>query len=142
MAETIISINEYVSQDGTSPWRSDEGYTIQTNEQVITLAIDMEPDCCEAPGYFLTEDDTAKFIGATLLGVEITDTNRSGRVFESGYGHYDEQPDIYLDEGDVMFVDIKTDRGTLQFVAYNSHNGYYGHYAFVKSKQVEDGRTL
>ena len=41
-----------------------------------------------------------------------------------------------------MFVDIVTDRGVLQFVAYNIHNGYYGHEAKVISTQLEHNETL
>jgi tRNA(Ile2) C34 agmatinyltransferase TiaS len=39
-------------------------------------------------------------------------------------------------EGGVMFVNIETNEGTLQFVAYNEHNGYYGHIAKVQSMQL------
>jgi hypothetical protein len=83
--------------------------------------------CCESWGHFLSEDNPAEFIGATLVDVKITDEllNKK-RLSELDY----------LDEGGVMFVDIETDRGVLQFVAYNSHNGYYSHSATVESKQL------
>ncbi len=35
-----------------------------------------------------------------------------------------------------MFVNLETNVGLLQFVAYNSHNGYYGHDAVLVSKQL------
>jgi hypothetical protein len=38
--------------------------------------------------------------------------------------------------GNIMFVNLTTDRGALQFVAYNIHNGYYGHEATVTCKQL------
>ncbi|MEL3959481.1 hypothetical protein NST17_20225 [Caldifermentibacillus hisashii] len=41
-----------------------------------------------------------------------------------------------------MFVDIITSNGTLQFVAYNEHNGYYGHEAKVISTQIEHSEFL
>lgn len=143
MPETITEIREY---DGTpeNHWGRMAGFQVVTNEQTITLAIDDESSCCESWGYFLTEDDTEKFIGAELRGVSITDTNRSGRRFITGWGDEkgDDRPTEHLDEGDVMFVDIETDRGVLQFVAYNAHNGYYGHTARVSSKQLEHEVTL
>jgi hypothetical protein len=43
----------------------------------------------------------------------------------------------YDDEDNAMFVNVETDRGTLQFVLYNSHNGYYGHKARVVSEQLK-----
>ena len=45
-------------------------------------------------------------------------------------------------EGGVMFVNITTSKGVLQFVAYNEHNGYYGHSACVISKQLNHEECL
>jgi len=138
MSETITAIRSY--EGGASYWR-EAGFQVETTEQVITLAIDDEPSCCESWGYFLTEDDTAKFIGAKLLGLEVTDTNRSTKTFENDFTASDDT-NVYIDDGDVLFVDIRTDRGVLQFVAYNAHNGYYGHTARVSSKQLQHEVTL
>ena len=142
MPETITEIREYRKSEGA--WSSEAGFQIVTNEQTITLAIDDEASCCESWGYFLTEDDTDKFVGAALRGLRITDTNRSARQFLTGYGEVkgDDRPVEHLDSGDVMFVDIETDRGNLQFVAYNAHNGYYGHQARVSSKQLTHSAVL
>ncbi len=139
MAEVIESIEPYRdSPEGR--YSAEAGFKITTPEQTIILAIDDESLCCESWGYFLTEDDPSKFIGAALLGVTLTDTNRSSRTFSSSWE--DTPNHESLDEGDVMFVDIETDRGVLQFVAYNAHNGYYGHEARVWSKQLEHSVTL
>jgi len=35
-----------------------------------------------------------------------------------------------------MFVDLLTNIDVIQFVAYNEHNGYYGHTASVSSNQL------
>ena len=140
--ERIEQIREY---RGRGDWRIEAGFQIVTNKQTITLAIDDEASCCESWGYFLTEDDTEKFIGAELRGVKITDTNRSTRQFFTGWDHehdFNDPNHIGLDDGEVMFVDIQTDRGPLQFVAYNAHNGYYGHTARVSSRQLETERVL
>ena len=66
---------------------------------------------------------------AEIRGVTVTDTALHTR-------------DLSLDEGDTMFVNIETDRGVLQFVAYNSHNGYYGQTAYVLSTQLRHEATL
>lgn len=148
--ERIVAIREYDAPHNYEKQRysAEAGFQIETTEQVITLAIDDESSCCEHWGYFLTEDDTEKFVGAELRGVRITDTNRSTRQFFRGWGNepiggstgeYDWNDDkqVSVDGGDVLFVDIETDRGVLQFVAYNAHNGYYGHEARVESKQLD-----
>lgn len=150
MTEILEKIEEFDNKNEHT-WNYQAGFKITTNEQEITLEIDNSSQCCEQWGYFLTEDDTTKFIGATLHGIVITDTNRSNRIFEKGYD-WDSplsmvEPESgqileHLDEGDVMFVDIRTSAGVLQFVAYNAHNGYYGHEASVKSKQLTHQTTL
>jgi hypothetical protein len=140
MLETITAISEH--QGPREHYGSEAGFRIATTEQTITLAIDNDSSCCEDWGYFLTEDDPTKFIGAELRGVAITDTNRSGRKFCTGWRDGCGEDDVHLDQGDVMFVDIQTDRGVLQFVAYNAHNGYYGHEARVSSKQLQHKVTL
>jgi len=109
------------------------GYEIKTSKQSIKLLIGDEQSCCESWGYFLSEDDTQYFIGANLRNVTVTDT---------ALKTYDVDNLKYLDNGDVMFVNIKTSRGLLQFVAYNVHNGYYGHKAIVKCSQLNYSRVL
>lgn len=136
MFEVIKKIEEY--KDGDN-WDEVAGFSITTDQQVILLTIDNRSSCCESWGYFLTEDDTEKFIGATLTDLAITDTNRGAvKIVTSDYGIYDYNDPNIIDvyDGDVMFVDIVTDRGILQFVAYNIHNGYYGHEAKVSSLQL------
>lgn len=139
MSERILIINEIKDDSGDS-YGGEEGYEIITDQRTLRFVIDSFQSCCESWGYFLTEDDPACFIGAELLAVELTDTNRSNRTFVRGYGYDeyevpgDDRQREHLDEGGVMFVDIKTGRGTLQFVAYNAHNGWYGHTARVTSR--------
>lgn len=148
MAETIKEIREWKAESGfpvqsvlgEETYGSYAGFQIETTEQVVTLAINDDPACCETWGYFLTEDDVAKFIGAELREIKITDTNRSTHTFDDG--KWDDENNHSLDAGGVLFVDLVTDRGTLQFVAYNAHNGYYGHEAKIHSQQLEHAVTL
>jgi hypothetical protein len=61
MTEIIEEIRSY--EEGED-WCKEAGFQVVTNEQVITLAIDDFASCCEEWGYFLTEDDTDKFVGS------------------------------------------------------------------------------
>lgn len=45
-----------------------------------------------------------------------------------------------LDAGSAMFINVETTKGLLQFVAYNEHNGYYGHDVLLVSKY--DDKTV
>jgi hypothetical protein len=142
--ETVTQINKYESTrterdeygDRTKPVA---GFEIVTTEQQIFLMIEDESSCCESWGYFWCNDDTAEFIGATLLGVTRVDEALNTHKVKQ------ETPDLSNDDPSgigTMFVNIETDRGVLQFVAYNSHNGYYGHRAIVECKQLNHSETL
>lgn len=129
--EVIKSIEEvFGHKPGDSDWMSHDGFKIVTTDQTIFMGISNEQSCCEDWGYFITNDDMTDFIGARLLDVKIVDTCLNK----------DKAPDLY--EGACMYVDIETDKGTLQFTAYNEHNGYYGHSAVVVSKQLNEVEYL
>lgn len=134
--EKIISIETIT--DGEH-WSKMSGYAITTDKQVVKMLIDDFQSCCESFGYFMSEDDLTQFIGAELLEITLTDTALNTEKFVSLEMNA-EPPHVY--EGGVMFVNIHTAAGTLQFVAYNEHNGYYGHDAKVISEQLTIERTL
>ncbi len=128
-AEHIVRIvsGPWSHTEPGSSWSSTyDGFTVVTNRQRIHIGVSAGQSCCEVTGYFMSEDDPAEFIGARVVGVTVTDT--ALRTYEAVE---------HLDEGGVMFVNVDTDRGTLQFAAYNSHNGYYGHEARVDCQQLQ-----
>ncbi len=137
MTEKILSIDDFECKlrDNWGFEKCYAGYEVRTSEQSILLLIDDEPSCCEQWGYFMSEDNLADFVGAEFLGLKITDT--ALKSFADDY--YKEALEW---DGDVMFVDINTDRGVLQFVAYNAHNGYYGHTAKVISRDLNHEEVL
>ena len=114
------------------------GYEVITTSQRITLSIDSYQSCCENWGYFWCNDDVAQFVGAALHDVKLTDSAlHPAKLPQEGV-----DPSTRYFEGGLMFVDLITDRGTLQFVAYNEHNGYYAHDASVKCSQLQHDETL
>jgi len=106
-----------------------EGYVITTEDEVIKVAISSDQCCCEDWGYLSSEDDLSEFIGAELLRVNTTDTSLLKK-------------EIDVDCGDIMFVNLETSAGLLQFAVYNSHNGYYGHSAVLITKEGVHSETL
>lgn len=124
---TIVCIEELEGSNRDS----EGGYLIRLNDgEIIKLWISTSQDCCERFGYFMSEDNFSDFIGAEVKSVERVSTalkvDQVERFMCDG--------ELNLDGGDIMFVNINTNRGTLQFVAYNEHNGYYGHSAGVVSR--------
>ncbi len=134
--EKILRIEETSEKKGYS---GVEGYAIITDKQTIKLLIDGEGSCCEHFGYFMSEDKFDTFEGATLLDITITDTClNTQKLKDENVG--DGEGNLY--EGGIMFVNIHTDKGVLQFVAYNEHNGYYGHMAYIVSEQLKHEEIL
>ncbi|AHJ87267.1 hypothetical protein phiPsa374_009 [Pseudomonas phage phiPsa374] len=120
----IASIEEVTFGKEHSTWYSYEGYEITLdNGQKIKMGIDNGQSCCENWGYIISEDNLAQYVGAEYYGIEAV-----GQALE-----HVEIKDVY--EGGIMFININTSEGVLQFVAYNEHNGYYSHQAVV----IENG---
>lgn len=133
--EKIISIREI-----NYPNEIDEnssGYVVTTTDQEIHLFIDNRHKCCENWGYFWCNDNVSDFVGARLYDVKVTD-EIDGEIITQKLAN--EVSGNY--EGLLMFVTLETDRGDLQFVAYNKHDGYYGHSAKVECKQIHYETTL
>jgi len=128
--EKILRIEETSFAHGDQYRSSYDGYQIVTDKQTIKFGIADGQSCCEDWGYFTSNDDYEEFIGAQVLAVKVVDDALK----------VEKVPDVYA--GGVMFVNIETDRGTLQFGAYNAHNGYYSHEAIVVCEQVNQSQSL
>lgn len=134
--ETITSIDTLSGfvLDTDKPYQTYEGFQIVTTEQTILFLIDDQQNCCESFGYLTTNDETGFFIGSALQGVSLVDTQYDVTNY-SGSGDSD-------DGEAVIFVNIATSVGVLQLVAYNAHNGYYGHAVRIRSRQVSADHSI
>lgn len=133
--EKIVEIRDYEAKEGYS---NVAGFEVVTDKQSIKLYIDNDISCCEKWGYFWCNDNPQDFIGAELRSVILTDTALNEAQMKAN----DLNPNDKLFEGGLMFVNLETNKGTLQFVAYNEHNGYYGHEAKVQCTQLMHAETL
>ena len=86
------------------------GATIKFRDGSRALIVD-EGQCCYEHRYCSTDDDASYHDGATLLDIDVA----------KGPGIDDCQ-----DCHETQFVNIRTDRGVVQLVNHNVHNGYYG----------------
>lgn len=131
--EKIVEINDY---DDIYGRLNVSGFEVVTTEQRIRLFIDNRQLSCEQWGYFWCNEHPQDFVGAELYGVTLTDTALNKTRMEANEL---DQDSIELG---VMFVNLETNEGTLQFVAYNDHNGFYGHEATVQCSQLHHEETL
>lgn len=126
--EKIISISqEYDFEIQKNDYRKYDGFIIKTDKQEIKIGIENSQSCCEDWGYLISEDDVNKFIGSNLIS--ITQTNEMLKTIEI-------EALEYIDCGGTVFINFETSKGTLQFAAYNAHNGYYGHDVSISSNQL------
>jgi len=131
--EKILRIEETNFKTKEKSWGGYDGFQIITDKQTIQIGISDGQCCCESFGCLITNDDTTEFIGAKLKSIAIVDTALNNKKIEELE---------YLDSGGAMFVNLETSKGLLQFVAYNGHNGYYGHEAVLVSKQLNHEESL
>lgn len=112
-----------------------DGYKVETDEHIFHVLIDNGQSCCESWGYFSSEDDMSKFIGAELREIKLTDKALNVKKFE--------ESNFYEDAGGIQFVDFVTNKGVFQLAVYNAHNGYYGHGILVtKDEEILVNETL
>jgi hypothetical protein len=131
---TAIKSDGFRLDPNEDRWSNDfDGYTIETTQQTIKIGISSGQSCCESFGCIITNDDIADFIGAELKSLSIVDEAVNNKKIDELE---------YMDAGGAMFVNLETSVGLLQFVAYNAHNGYYGHDAVLVSKQVNASERL
>lgn len=129
MKEIILSIDEGCFKHNGATF---EGFVISTNKQQIKLGITDGFSCCENSGYFMSNDNINEFIDSELLSINLVDTCLNVSKLEK----YELVNNEYIST-QLMFVNVETDKGTLQFTAYNEHNSYYGHRAVVISNQFK-----
>lgn len=96
-----------------------DGYCIETDRRNIYFGINNCQQCCEYWGYLTSEDDLSRFEGAVLF--EISSSNTAMKTVEM------KLKDDNITSSDLVFINVLTNKGVLQFTAYNEHNGYYGH---------------
>jgi len=132
--ELILGIEEVEGvmdpRDGQQSYGSYDGYKVTTEKQTIWVLIDNNQNCCEDWGYLHSEKDVGgliRFSGADLLSVKIVDEEYNVSDIDLGG----------LECGRAVFVNFETSKGLLQLVAYNSHNGYYGHEVRVVSDKLD-----
>lgn len=134
--EKILKIEEVFDFEYNDPdsWSSSyDGFKIITDAQEILILVSNGQSCCESWGNIVSEDNLEEFIGSNLSSVKVVDTGINEKMIEAGQS---------LDAGEIMFVNLETSNGTLQFAVYNSHNGYYGHTGIVKSTQISKVTSL
>ena len=130
--EKILSIKESYFKT-TDEWNTYDGYEIVTDSQTIKIGISNHQSCCENFGCIITNDEIKEFIGSELKSLAIVNNVLNNKKIDELE---------YLDCGGAMFVNLETSEGLLQFVAYNAHNGYYGHEAVLISKQLNYSEGL
>ena len=119
--EIITAIQELVDGDEF------DGYIIITNKQQIKILITNYRNCCEDWGYLSTNDNVNDFLGCNIDNITLVDEALDVTKVPS---------EADLDSGGIIFVNINTNQGTLQFAVYNGHNGYYSHTVRIESTQL------
>lgn len=100
---------------------------ILSDGSTIEFGIEMGQSCCEHYDFLSSPDDASEFIGAEFLGLVERDTWPDTIPIDSGIQSYSNPAVVDCDSGGFQAIDVNTSKGTMQFVVYNAHNGYYSH---------------
>lgn len=83
-----------------------------TFDDGVTIKVwDDGQSCCE--NRYMTTDDDPKVLEGTVLK-------------EIRVSHADGSSEDSYDSHEIAFLDVVTDKATIQFATHNEHNGYYG----------------
>lgn len=131
--EGSFNVASGVKWNGEPEFGYYDGYIVTTEKQTIKVGISNSGHCCEHFGYLTTNDDLSEFVGAYLTQIATVDTALKVEPLKDAH---------VTDVNACMFVNFSTSRGTMQLVAYNEHNGYYGHDAVVVSESFNHQENL
>ncbi len=118
-------------------YSSYDGFKVKTNKQEIYMVINNGQSCCEDWGSIIVNDDDKYFLGAELTSIEKVDDSLNPNKISSNSGD-----EYWSNEKNIMFININTNKGTLQLAVYNQHNGYYSHDVLFVSNQLKVDDSL
>lgn len=124
-----------------------EGFVLKTNKQDIKIGITKFGQCCEKFGVMVMAPREACVDAKDILGAEIISINwgKDGTVDKTLHPYtWTSYYEIWDDKVDVYYcpINIMTNLGLIQVLAYNEHNGYYPHYVYVEWEDYWDLQTL
>lgn len=102
---------DYVGLNIISAKLDDNQLKISFNNGKTVRIYDNGQSCCEVR-YMRTDDNVEFLVGKTFQGIEC----KSAEDANSEYSEVHE----------IVFLEIKTDKGSVTFSNHNEHNGYYG----------------
>lgn len=136
--ETIVSIDEGI-QDGNKL----EGYFIHTTEQTISIRLTGTPSLERKSEYSFGSAVLADFVGAVILDIKLGERVKDREFFkERGKSEHDiiynECLNRKVEYGDNVgfLLDIFTDKGLLQFVAYTDSTGIKEGMTGIETEEV------
>lgn len=107
-------------------WARHEGdiFKIKFYEGPTIQITDEGQSCCEHR--YMTCDDDLKILKDTVLNkIEVK---------------YADADDNNGDSHEIAFLDVQTNKGSIQFATHNKHNGYYGGFG-LSIQEVGDGQS-
>lgn len=113
-----------------------DGFKITTSENIWYILISNAPQCCENFGYVSKPEDYKDFIGANVYSISSTVRTIKDNIESIQLSSSSEYSNC-------LFITFYTDKGDLQFTAYNEHDGYYGHnVVIVKDTYLKELKEL
>ena len=135
-----IVIEVIVDHEETRPDDTYTGVCINTTQQTIKCLITNFASCCEEFDVQLHNADNLRahdMIGAEIESVSWGDKIAGQFDFDTG----GPRPSSCAYD-DTAIVNVVTNKGLFQLIAFNEHNGYYPHDVYVEWRNYSDQQTL
>lgn len=124
--ETILKIEE-------EGFGCNDGFVIITSMRRIRIGIERARQRVRFDyGYFVSENDISDFIGAELTDYSVGDTLLKP---------IDSVDESIMRESEVMFLNLETSKGVVQFGVYKN-NDYDGSFSFLVNYQTSNSEYL
>ena len=104
------------------------GYRIHADRQEIVIKISKPRLCCETYGVYCSKKRSEDIIGGVISQINL-------------YDRVGNQTRYFAREKSVI-VEIITDKGSLEFIIYCEHNGYYAHDYYIRFGTQEVGGRI
>lgn len=116
------------------------GIEVQTNQQSIQVWINSQQYCCENYDVVLVTPD--KVIDPENLNdYEITHIGWGNNIHPD-YKWALKNNTSFRDDDYYAIVNIETQKGLIQIIAFNHHNGFYPHWVKVSWKNYSDTQQI
>lgn len=139
MAETIQKVIYH--DDLVEDHEEWVGIELQTSHQTIKVFINSTQYCCENYDILMVTPDK-QLNPKELKGYTIQKVGWGKQTIHPDYKWIVENNSLFGEDVYYAIVNVETNKGLIQIIAFNNHNGFYPHLVKVSWKDYQDTQKI